>query len=179
MAILNSDGTPYQLSGLERFDPNSPEHELTRLWDSEIIQLSGSPIFYYEVFIQMNTVDELYQEDRGKLFSTVPIELRAYYEPITSQNAQTEFGIDALEEIEFQLNYRDVLMTIGHPPKVGSRIYTPHKRQNWIIVQRNVDDFRLWGELRLKLYCQVFQESLTQNEGAVTQPKIEPDFKIN
>lgn len=177
MVILNSDGTPYSLSSLDRFDPDNPEHELTNLWDSEAIQLGGSPIFYYEVFIQMNTVDELYVEDRGKLYSTVPIELKGFYEPITSQNAQSEFGIDALEEIEISFNYRDVLNAIGHPPKVGSRIFTPHKRQNWKIIQRNVDDFRLWGELRIKLYCNVFQESLTQNEGAVTQQT--PDFKIN
>ena len=177
MSILNPDGTPYQLADMQRFNPNNVEHELTNLWDAEIIQFAGSPIYYYEVFVQMNTVDELYQEDRGKLYSNLPIQLQAYYEPITSQNAQGEFGIDALEEIEFQLNYKSVLNTIGHAPKVGSRIYTPHKRQNWIIVQRDVDDFRLWGELRLKLYCQVFQESLTQNEGSVTQ--VTPDFRIN
>lgn len=177
MAILNSDGTPYQLSDMERFDPDNPEHELTNLWDSEVIQFAGSPLFYYEVFIQMNTIDELYQEDRGKLYSNIPTELRGFYEPITSQNAQGEFGIDALEEIEISLNYKDVLNTIGHPPKVGSRIFTPHKRQNWMIVQRNVDDFRLWGELRLKLYCSVFQENLTTGEGKISQPV--PDFKIN
>jgi len=177
VTIYNSDGTPYSFGGLERFNPDNPEHELNNLIDAELVKIGGSPVYYYEVFIQMNTIDELYREDRGKLYSNYPVELNAFYTPVTSQNIQTAFGIDALEEVELQLNYREVLNTLGHPPKVGARIFTPHKRQNWIVVQRDIDDFRLWGELRLKLYCQPFQESLTQNEGAVSQ--LKPDFKIN
>ena len=51
------------------------------------------------------------------------------------------------------------------------------KRENWKIVQRNVEEFKLWGELRLQLLSQRFQESRTTGEGKVTQK--EPDFKIN
>ena len=120
---------------------------------------------------------KLYLESRDKLFSHIPIELYAYYDPVPAQNYQMTFGIDAPDEMMFELNYQSVLNTIGHPPKIGSRIYTPHKRENWVVVQRNLGEWKLWGELRIQLLCQRFQESVTTGEGTVTQPQ--PDFEIN
>ena len=179
MTIRNPDGTPYSLSGcFKLFDPGNPEHDLFNQWDAETINISGSPIYYYEVHIQTsNTVDEMYWEDRGKLFSPIPIRLQANYDPVTQQNYQSMYGIDSPDELIFELNYDAVLTAVGHPPKVGSRIYTPHKRENWIIVQRKVSETKLWGEIRLQLVCERFQESSTTGEGEVTQQK--PDFEIN
>lgn len=178
MAILNPDGTPYKLSGsLQQFDPESPEFDFFNSLDEEVIRMGGTPIYYYEVFIQSQTVDPLYLEDRGKLFSNTPVFLYGFYDPIPSQNMMTTFGIDSPDELMFEFNYKDVLSRIGHAPKIGSRLYTPHKRENWVIIQRNVEEFKLWGELRLQIMCQRFQESLTTGEGKVTQ--AQPDFNID
>lgn len=175
--IRNPDGTPYRVTGsIQQFDPDDPQHELFNLWDEEAILRGGSPIFYYEVLIQPQTVDPLYLEDRGKLFSSQPVQLWCTYEPVASQNVMNPFGIDSLEEMKFELNYRAVLKAVGHPPKIGSRLYTPHLRQDWEIIQRNLGEFKLWGALRLELICKRFPESLTTGEGKVTQKK--PDFKI-
>ena len=179
MTIRRSDGLPYNVVGsAQQFDPNNPEINTFNLWDQELIQRTGAPVIYYEVYIQTsNTVDELYWEDRGKLFSNVPIQLWALYEPVTQQNFQSSYGIDSNDEITFELNYRAVLDAVGHPPKVGSRIYTPHKGENWEIVQRKLSEYKMWAEIRLQLVCVRFQESTTTAEGTVTQKK--PDFKIN
>lgn len=175
--LKNPDGTPYKAVGdIQQFDPENKEHNLFNLWDEEIIRMGGSPIFYYEVFIQNSTVDPLYVEDRGKIFSNHPIQLYAVYEPIPSQNQMNAFGFDSPDEMIFELNYRSVLRQIGHPPKIGSRIFTPHLREDWVIVQRNLGEFKLWGTLRLQILAQRFQESTTTGEGRVTQKK--PDFKI-
>ena len=180
MTIKNCDGTPYKLSGsLNTFDPTSPEHFLLNSFDAEIVEIAGTPILYFEVFIQKQTIDPLYREDRGKLFSNNPITLNGYYEPIPSQNYMNMFGIDAPDELQFQFNYRAVLKAIGHPPKIGSRLYTPHKGENWVVIQRNVGDFFLWGELRLTIIAQRFQESVTTGEGRVTQNTSELQRKIN
>ena len=70
MTIYNNDGTEYKAVGdIRQFDPENPDICLFNLWDEEIIRMGGSPIFYYEVFIQQGTVDPLYWEDRGKIFS--------------------------------------------------------------------------------------------------------------
>jgi hypothetical protein len=176
--IRNANGTPYCLSGeIAFFDPESPDNNLFNCWDQELIRQIGTPIFYYEVFIQPQTVDPLYIEDRGKLWSPIPIRLFGYYEPIPNQNAQGAFGIDAPDEMVFEFNYKQVLQAVGHPPLVGSRLFTPHKREHWVIKQRNDGEFKAWGQLRLQLICQKFQESLTTGEGRVTQ--AQPDFKIN
>lgn len=177
--IKNCDGTPYQLSSsLNLFDPESRDHALINSFDSQLIEIAGSPIFYYEVFIQThNTLDTLYREDRGKIFSNNPIQLRGYYEPIPSQNFMNQFGIDAPDEIQIMFNYNDVLRAIGHPPKVGSRIFTPMKSENWVVIQRNAGDFFLWDQLRLILIVQRFQESVTTGEGRISQAKT--DFKLN
>jgi len=178
MPICNSDGTPYQLSGsLTQYDPENPEMDLFNIWDQELIEIVGTPIFYYEVFIQSNTVDPLYLEDRGKLYSNNPICLYAFYNPIPSQNFMTTFGIDSPDELMFEFNYRDVLQKIGHPPKIGSRFFTPHRRENWKIIQCNVEEFKMWGELRLQIMCEKFTEDRSINEGKVTQKQ--PNYPIN
>ena len=178
MAIRNPDGSVYNPTGrLQQFDPNSVEHDLFNVWDQEVIEIGGTPLFYYDVFININNIDELYVEARDKIYSQTPMQIYGYYEPVPSSNMMGVFGIDSPDEIMFEFNYRHVLRTLGKAPKIGSRIFSPHKKENWMVMQRNVEVFKLWGELRLQVMCVRFQESLTTNEGKVTQR--EPDFKIN
>ena len=148
MALLNRDGTPYTTSGKGRrdYDPGKPENCLFDLWDQEAIRMGGSPIYYYEVFINVGMIDPLYREARGKIYSNNPIQLYAHYEPVPSQNVLNQFGIDnSMDEMIFELNYKATLATIGHPPKVGSRIYSPHRGEDWRIEQRNLGKFKMWG----------------------------------
>lgn len=180
--IRNCDGSPYKLSGnLDTFDPTNPDHFLLNSFDSELVKVAGTPILYYECFIQINnTLDPLYREDRGKIWSNNPIELNGYYEPIASQNYINMFGIDNPNEMQFRFNYKSVLNLVGHPPKIGSRLFTPHLGENWVIIQRNVGDFYLWGELALVIIAQMFQESTTTGEGKVTQsPNLQKGTTIN
>ncbi len=178
MVIKNPDGSTYKPTGtLQQFDPENPEHDLFNLWDQEVIEIGGSPLFYYDLFININDIDELYVEARDKIWSQCPVCVYGYYEPIPASNMLGMFGVDAPDEIMFEFNYRHVLKTLGKPPKIGSRIFSPHKRENWMVIQRNVEVFKLWGELRLQVMCIRFQESLTTGEGKVTQRQ--PDFKIN
>lgn len=175
--LKNPDGTPYKPVGsLEQFDPDNPERCLWNDWDAEWIKIYGSPIFYYEVFIQTGSLDKLYREDRGKIFSDNPITLYASYEPVVGQNYQNAFGIDSPDEVIFELNYREVLQKVGHPPKIGSRIYTPHRGENWVIIQRNIGETMLWSRMRIQILCQRFQESVTTGEGKVAEKK--PDFDL-
>ena len=178
MAILNPDGSTFKPTGtLQQFDPENPEHDLFNVWDQEVIEIGGSPLLYYEIFINVNNIDSLYMESRDKIWSQHPICVHGYYEPIHSQNFINAFGIGSPDEMMFEFNYRHILTHIGHAPKIGARIYSPHKRENWVVIQRNVEVFKLWGEVRLQVMCQRFQESLTTGEGKVTQR--EPDFKVN
>ncbi len=178
MTILNPDGSKFlPVGSLTQFDPESPDHCLFNQWDAESIEIGGTPLFYHEVFINVSTLDPIYREDRGKIYSTHPVQLFGLYEPIPSQNYQNMFGIDGIDEMEFEFNYQAVLAAIGHPPKVGSRIYSPHLRENWKITQRSLEEHKLWGAIRLKVFCGRFQESSTTGEGRVTQK--EPDFRID
>lgn len=178
MAIKNLNGCNYQPTGsLTQFDPENPEHDLFNVWDQEVIEIGGSPLFYYDVFININNIDELYVEARDKIYSQNPIQIYGYYDPIPSQNMMSVFGMDSPDEMMFEFNYRHVLKTLGFAPKIGSRIYSPHKRENWMVSQRNVEVFKLWGELRLQVMCIRFQESLTTGEGRASQRQ--PDFKVN
>jgi hypothetical protein len=181
--IRRPDGGPYKLKGsLQQFDPNSLSHDLFQRYDEEMIKISGTPIIYYEVMIQEQTVDPLYLEDRGKLFSPCGITLYAFYEPPQQMNMSGLFAIDTPdEEIILELNYKAVQRELcgrgsGPMPKIGSRIYTPHRGENWIIIDYRLDQFKLWGALRLMLHCKKFQETTTTGEGNVTQPQ--PDFRI-
>ena len=176
MALRNPDGSRYQVSGsLQQFDPASPDHCLFNQWDAEVIKIGGSPIFYYEVFIQTQTLDPIHREDRGKIWSSHPIQLYAHYEPTETQYYQNQFGIEGIEESIFEINYKEAVGLIGHPPKIGSRIFTPHSGEHWRIVQPTRQEFALWGSIRLRLFCVKFQSDVV--EGNIT-PK-QPDFRIN
>lgn len=178
--IRNCNGTPYKLAGsMNQFDPDGTDKFLFDAYDQEITEIAGTPIFYYEVLIQVNnTLDPLYREDRGKLWNPKPIQLFGYYNPIPAQNYQNMFGIDSPDdEIQMEFNYREVLSKIGHPPKIGSRLFTPHLRENWVVATRNLGGFKLWSATKLYIIARRFQESVTTNEGKVTQKQ--PDFKVN
>ena len=176
--IRNPDGSEYKVTcSMQQFDPYNPDQDLFNVWDSEAIRIGGSPIFYHELFIQPQGIDPVYKEDRSKLWSPFPVQLYCIYNPLPNQNALGPWGVDAPDEMIFEFNYRDVLRTINHPPIVGSYLYTPHKGEFWEIKQRNDGGFKLWGQLRLQLICQKFQESPITGEGKVKQPQ--PDFKIN
>lgn len=178
MTVYNTDGSTYKLTGdLRQYDPTAPEHDLLNFWDEEAIKICGTPLFYYEVFIQEQTIDPIYVEDRGKLFSNHPIVLDGYYEPQPSQNELGISGLDSPDEITFELNYKAVLKKIGHPPVIGSRIFSPHLSENWVIVQRNLGEFKKWGAIRLELFCKRFREDRITGEGEVTQKK--PDIGID
>lgn len=178
MAIKNPDGSTYHPTGsLQQFDKDSLEHDLFNLWDQEVIEIGGSPLYYYDVFINVNDIDELYVEARNKIYSNNPVVIYGYYEPTPSQNMMGVFGWDSPDEMMFEFNYRNVLKTLGHAPKIGARIFSPHRRENWMITQNNVEVYKLWGELRLQVLCIRFQESLTTGNGKVTERS--PDYKIN
>lgn len=178
MAIKNADGSIYQTSDLQQFDPNNVEHDLFNLWDQEAIEMGGTPIQYFDVFINASSIDELYVEARDKIYSNHPVCMYCYYEPIPSSNVVGAFGIDSPDTIMFEFNYRYVLKTLGKTPKIGARIFTPHRGENWMVAQKGVEVFKLWGELRLQVFCVRFPESLTTANGKVTEPR-KSDYKVN
>lgn len=180
MPIYNCDGSVYKPSGsLNQLNPTSQSHELFNLWDQEAIRIGGSPIYYHEVFIPPASMDKDYLESRGKMWSQHPIELFSIYDPIPSSMTQGLFGIDGQDDISFMTNYKDTLSRIGHLPVIGSRIYSPHLRENWEIMDRKLGDFHRWKVYRIEIVCRRFQESLTTGEGEVTQKAVKPDFEID
>lgn len=168
--IKNPDGSVFKLKGsLNAYDPENPIHSVLNKYDEEIIERTGTPIYYYEVLIQQNTVDPIYNEDRGKLFNPCYVKLYAFYEPPQAQASSTLYGMDNIdEEVVFELNYQAVINCLKRIPKIGSRIYTPHRGENWQIIDYKLSNFALWGALRLILHCRKFQENLTNNNGEVT-----------
>lgn len=176
MTIYNPDGTPYATTGLTQFDPENPDHALFNEMDSEEIKLFGSPLFYYELFVQFQTVDKLYLEDRGKIWANRPIQLYGYYEPIEPQNPSTAFGIDGVGDVMFECNAMAVRNAIGHMPKRGSRIQTPHLNEFWVLVDIRLTQFQLWGALHVQLIAEKWQESISTHEGQQNTP--DPQYKI-
>lgn len=173
MAIRNPDGTIFKPTGcLRQFDPENPNHTFFSNMDAEAIEIGGSPLEYYEMFV--GTIDPLYLESRDKLWSPLPTIIYGYYEPIEPQNPSNQFGIGGLGDVMFTTNYRAVVAAIGHVPKRGSRIKTPHLNENWVIVDIRVSDFAYWGAVHLQIVCERFQEDI--KDPKISDPK--PDYTI-
>lgn len=173
--LRNQDGTPYQLEGnLKTFDTENVDQDLIHSVDQEAIELSGSPIFYYKVFIDESNYDDLYMESRNKIRVQDGIELYAQWEPVTPTNDMGVFGIDSPDEVTFNFNIRDFREKVGDDiPKVGALIYTPFDKNWWEIIQYNHGvedgDFKLWGKYRFAVLARKYQESMTDEEP--TRPK--------
>ena len=175
--IYRTDGRPYAVTGSrQQFDDGLPEHDLFHIWDEESIRIGGSPIFYYELFIDTNNVDPIYLESRTKLFNPHPVQLYGVYEPVPSQNMQTAFGIDSPDEMIFEFNYRAVLRDLGHVPKIGSRLFTPFLKENWVIIERKTGEMKMYGVVRLQCICQRFQEDSVS--GTSVNKSQDVDYKI-
>jgi hypothetical protein len=76
----------------------------------------------------------------------------------------------------FELNYRATLNTLGHVPKIGSRLFTPFLKENWVIIERKTGEFKMFGVVRLQLICQRFQEDAVS--GTSTNESASVDYKI-
>jgi len=175
--IYGLNGRPYAVTGSrQQFDDGLPEHDLFHIWDEEAIKIGGSPIFYYELFIDTNNVDPIYLESRTKMYSPHPVQLYCFYEPVPSQNMQTAFGIDSPDEMIFELNYRAVLRDLGHVPKIGSRLFTPFLKENWVIIERKTGEMKMYGVVRIQLICQRFQEDAVG--GTSINKSQDVDYKI-
>jgi hypothetical protein len=175
--IYRTDGRAYAVTGSrQQFDDGLPEHDLFHIWDEESIKIGGSPIFYYELFIDTNNVDPLYLESRTKLFNPHAVQLYGVYEPVPSQNMQTAFGIDSPDEMIFEFNYRAVLRDLGHVPKIGSRLFTPFLKENWVIIERKTGEMKMYGVVRLQCICQRFQEDSVS--GTSVNKSQDVDYKI-
>lgn len=168
--IRNPDGSEYKTLGtVQQYGNSASQLKLNDFWDQQIIMQGGSPMYYYEVFIPPAVIDKTYIEARSKLFSPKPVQLWCSYEPIASENFITALGWDSPGDVVFDLNAKAVIQAIGHMPKIGSRVFTPHLAENWEIVQRNLGGFMLWGAMRVQLICKKFTEKLTTADGRVTQ----------
>jgi hypothetical protein len=178
--IRKPDGSPYKLKGsLQQFDPDSATHDLFNRYDEEMIKVSGSPVYYYEVLVQEQSIDPLYLEDRSKIYSPCPVLLWAFYEPPQQMNMSGMFGYDTPdEEVVFEMNYKAVKRDLGHkfPLKIGSRIHTPHRGEDWMIIDTRLDKFQMWGAIRLLVHCKKFQDTSTNPAGLDNTPK--PDVRI-
>lgn len=174
--IKNSDGTPYKLKGeFSAYDPENKSLELINKWDQELIRMNGTPVYYYQVIIDTNMIDEVYNEARNKLFNPCFIKMWCNYQPQDQQNLSTLFGMDGSpdEEIILEFNYQSIKNCIPDISKmIGSRIFTPHRRENWIVIDYKLSDFKLWSAFRLLVHCKKFQETSTTSNGEVT--KINP-----
>ncbi len=179
MAIYNPDGTPYQPKGsLQQFDPQGSAHDLFNRFNREIIEIGGSPVFYYEMFVGSQDIDHLFIEARNKMWSQHPVEFMAMYDPASPTMAMTMYGPDAGNNaMVFYTNYQHFLDKIGHPPVIGSRIHTPQLRENWKIMDRRTSGYQNWGVVTLEIHCVRFQESLTTGEGKVSQDST-PKYDI-
>lgn len=159
--MLGKDGRPYRASGkLQMYNPTDPKHDLFNKWDRDAIMAGGTPVYYHEVIIQTNTVDPIYFEDRGKIYNPNPVEIWASYEPQPDMPYVTEFGFNGMADIILDCNYKDVLERIGHPPKPGSWIRTPHLDRDWILVNSTLGEFGHWGALRIKMVLKRFQDDI-------------------
>lgn len=176
LVIRNQDGTPYKLEGnLKLFDPKNVDQDLMHSIDAECIQLSGSPVFYYRIYIDQSNYDDLYQESRNKVRKQQGIELIAHWEPVTPQNDLGVFGIDSPDEVVFSFNIREFKDKTGNDlPVVGSLIYTPFDKNWWEIIQighgKEGGDFQIWGKYRFQVLARKYQESITDEEPTRPEP---------
>lgn len=135
--------------------------KIKRWLDGLFIWLFGRRVLIQNVIIKDKKKDALYHEDREKEWES-PVELYSLYTLPDISEYQNMFGIDAPDEIALELNYADTIKRLGKIPTIGSKIITlDNGKREWLIIQRNIQDHRIWGSGRLVLVLQMYCESVT------------------
>ncbi len=166
--IRNTDGTPYKPSGkADMYDPCSPDHALNDQVDQESIALSGAWIEYYRVMID-GRMDDLYLEQRQKVFLQKPWKIKAVYDPVTPQ---LQFGgtaspiFDSIEEITFYFNRKEFIDLVGELPRVGSLIKTCDEGVWWEVMENQINfsdgERKIWGKHRIGCACRKYRPVIT------------------
>lgn len=166
--IRNTDGTPYTPSGnINMFDPESPDHDLNDEIDQEMIRNAGAQIEYHRVIID-DRIDELYLEQRQKVFLSEPICMYAVYEPTTPILSFGGAGtaiMDSIEEMTFLVNKKNFLELVGEMPRVGSLIKTCDEGVWWEIIENQINfadgERKIWGKHRIGIAARKYRPSNT------------------
>jgi hypothetical protein len=163
--LRNKDGSPYKLNGsVNNYDPSNPDHDLMDSVDKEQIESSGAPIEYYRVIVDSN-VDQLYHEQRQKVYLQEPILMKAVWEPVSPIWNDISVGFSSEESMVFSFNRKEFIEKVGEMPRIGSIIKTCDEGMFWEIVNRNVnvenEDRKMWGKHRINAVCVKYQATVT------------------
>ena len=67
-------------NALKMFDSDNPDVELFNLVDGEISMLAGSKLYVHR-YMQPDTSDDVYDEERGKVLYQKPMEMFGHFDP--------------------------------------------------------------------------------------------------
>jgi hypothetical protein len=129
------------------------------------IENAGHPIVVSGVFRPTNNnIDNIYCEDRDKIFESMHVTIYGFYDYPTTSYCTT-FGIDALNDLEVQLNAELLLKKLGKFPEIGTLLYI--EQSNWLVINRSWVYNRFIGKYRISLICQRYQESVTTGKNGI------------
>ena len=162
MVIKNSDGSTYNIGGIEslkNYRPDGQDIPLLDKWDQEQIELAGSPVIYYPCYIDTN-YDTLYMESIDSIIAQEGFEMTSKFDPVRPVQNLGAFGIDSPDEVVFNFNLTKWREIVKEMPRIKSLIFAKWDKTWWEVIQNDQEQsYQLWSKYRLQVVTRKYQYS--------------------
>jgi hypothetical protein len=141
---------------LSLFGENNQDIEYFNSVDQEVIELGGSDMYYIK-FMRSENFDELYEEDRDKVYANKLI-IRGHYTPAPIGQEITQFGITLSNDQRFVFNKDYLKKKLGRLPIAGDIIQPRFQNIYFQIHQVDEEAFNIWGVYHLSLHAKLLKD---------------------
>ena len=141
---------------LSVFEDFGADRALLNSVNSELIKLAGSEISIYK-FLSTKSFDDLYDEERIKVLSPVPIHTYGHYTPTPVEENLSEFGIELTNDIEFTFNKEDINKLLGRDLIPGDVIRPAFQNFFYSIHEVQENSFESYGVYTLSVQAKIWR----------------------
>lgn len=144
------------------------DQNLFNIIDEEQIRLAGSPLLIYKYY-QNIEIDDVYGEERNKVFSVEPIRAYGHYEPRAIEENLTQFGIELTNDQQFTFNKSYIEKRLGRPVIAGDVIKPEFQNLKYEVYEVQEDGFESYGVYHLVCSAKLLRDAQEIHQQIVPQ----------
>jgi len=142
---------------LSVFEDFGADRALFNMVNNELIKLGGSEVTVYK-FLSTENFDDLYDEDRIKALSPVPVGTYAHFDPVPIQENLSEFGLELTSELSFTFNREEIRKLLGRNLRAGDVIRPAFQNFFYAVYEVQEDSFESYGVYTLTAQARIWRD---------------------
>jgi hypothetical protein len=143
---------------LSMFHLDNPDIELFNLIDGELIKLAGSVILVYR-YEGSEIVEDIYDEDRQKIFNPIPLKLYGHYDPRSVEETLSEFGLEIENDQIFTFNLSDLTKKVKRKLIPGDILKPMFQDLFYEVFEAQEASFEVYGVYHLNVTTKLLRDN--------------------